>query len=239
MENSFSLWKDGPIYENFPECFPLGTDSVLLGDFAKVSGVKKALDLGCGGGILPVLILSRRESINMHGMELSEKAVQRAKYNIERNNFSADNIICADIKDYKKHYSVGEFDLVVTNPPYFSENSGAVSEKVEKYLARCETECSLNDIIEAGSFLTKSGGNFALVQRANRMAEIISLMTKYKLEPKRIRLVSHTINHAPRLVLIEGQKNAKAGLTFEKTLFLHELDGSYTEEYKRIYHLED
>ena len=219
------------------EHFKLGTDSVLLGNFANVSGVKKAADLGCCTGVLSLLLLSRSEEIVLDAVEIDDEACKIARQNMEINGLSSRcNVICADLRDYKKHFTSGAYDLVITNPPYFSLSSGDVSPDERRAKARGEVACSIEDIIECAKYLLRWDGKLFLVFRPERLVELFTIMRSNAIEPKTLRMVAHSVGSKPSLVLVEGRRGGKSGLSVLDTLYIVDENGNETREIKEIYH---
>lgn len=238
MPDFVELWRDGPRFAQ-SEHFRLGTDSVLLADFVNAASRKKGIDLGCGSGILPLLLLEKSEKLHMTGLEINPEAAAYTEINLRENGMSErGSIVVGDIKNHRRLFASGEFDLVVSNPPYFADGSGAVSPKADRAVARGELMCTLEDICAAAAYLCRTGGAFFLVHRAERLTDALCLMRQYGLEPKRLRTVSHSAEKEPSLVLIEARRGGSAGLKILPPLFIRNADGSETEEVLKIYHRE-
>lgn len=236
MAEFTELWPGGPRFAQ-AEHFKLGTDSVLLADFVNISSRKRGIDLGCASGAIGLLLLEKSEKLHMTGLEIVPAAAELAAENMAENGYTGrSEIICGDIKEHRKIFRSGGFDLVAVNPPYFAVGSGALSPKSGRDVARGETECSLEDICAAAAFLLCTGGSFNLVYRTERLSELFCAMSAVGIEPKRLRLVCHKSASTPNLALVEGRRGAKPGLKVEPILVLANDDGSETEEYKRIYH---
>lgn len=232
------LWSGGPKFMQ-SEHFRLGTDSVLLADFVNTSGRRCGIDLGCGSGILPLLLCRKSPRLHMTGLEINPDAARVAEENMRENGLEAQSgIVCGDIRGVRELFKTGRFDLVVANPPYFTAGSGKVSPDADRARARGEVTVTLEDICRAASFLCRTGGSMCLVHRVERLADVICLMRENGLEPKRLRLVAHSREHAPSLVLVEARRGANAGLSVMPPLFVTE-GGAETDEIKRIYHRED
>lgn len=239
MNNFVELWSGGPLFAQ-SEHFKLGTDSVLLADFVNIGAYRRGIDLGCGSGILPLLLLSRSEKLQMTGLEINGAACACAQKNLERNGLTErSDIVCGDIKNCRELFKSGEFDLVVANPPYFAEGSGYSSPDDARAAAREERSCNLDDICKAAAFLCRTGGAFCLVHRAERLSEVFCKLSAAGLEPKRLRTVSHSAKSEPSLVLIEARRGGKPGLKIMPPLFLRNSDGSESDEILKIYHREE
>lgn len=236
MTDYTELWPGGPRYAQ-AEHFRLGTDSVLLADFVSFSGTGRGIDLGCGGGILTLLLLTRLQRLQMTGLEILPDAAERAKENLRTNDLEMrGNIVCGDIRNVRSLFKTGSFDLAVANPPFFPLGSGAVSPDPARAAARGEQNCTLNELCAAASFLCRTGGRFFLVHRPVRLSEIFVTMSAHGIEPKRMRFVCAREGAAPSLVLIEGRRGGACGLTVEPALFLENGFGEESEELRRIYH---
>lgn len=238
MNDFMSLWDGGPEFRQ-SEHFKLGTDSVLLADFVNIASRRNGIDLGCGSGILPLLLLSRDARLCMTGLEINPEAAEAAKANLAVNALSErGRIVTGDIRRVRELFRSGEFDLAVANPPYFAEGSGRQSPDGARASARTETACTLEDVCRAAAYLCRTGGVFCLVHRAERLCDVLCTLRGCGLEPKRLRTVSHDAKKEPSLVLIEARRGGAAGLKLMPPLFVRNADGTQTEEILRIYHRE-
>lgn len=233
------LWENGPRFEQ-SEHFRLGTDSVLLADFVNIGRRRRGVDLGCGSGILPLLLLTRSDALHMTGLEINPDAAATARRNMELNALSPRcDIVTGDIRQSRTLFATGQFDLVVANPPYFSSGSGKMSPDADRAAARGELLCSLEDVCRAAAYLCRTGGVFCLVHRAERLADVMCLLRETGFEPKRLRAVSHSAEKEPSLVLVEARRGGSAGLKIMPPLVLTDRDGRESAEIKRIYHREE
>ena len=213
--------------------FPLSTDSMLLAHFARLPKQARVLDLGSGCGTLGLLLCSKNSTCRVTGVELQEQAHLEALENIRRNELSSRmESICADLRSVSERFSPGSFSCCVSNPPYFS--GGAASQKLAA--ARQEGSCTPEDLFSCGSHLLKFGGDFFLVHKPERLAQLIATATRHKLEAKRLCLVRHREGAPVNLILLQLRKGAKPGLVWEE-IVLHNADGSPTPIYQEIYHI--
>lgn len=217
--------------------FKLGTDSVILSDFCTLKKNRKVCDLGAGCGAITVLLAARDPHVRIDAVEIQEGAASILKENIAFNGLTDRvSVFTADLRNATDFLTPGSYDLVVTNPPYFTENSGYTAKQSEKAAARCDSLCSLDDLCLCASRLLKWGGLLSLVYRAERMPDLLSCMAKYHIEPKKLRLIQNNYKTPPRLVLVEGKLGAMPSLTILPTLLLRDLDGAFTRETLQIYH---
>ena len=211
--------------------FPLSTDSMVLADFVKLPKNAAVLDLGSGCATLGLLLCARDQGCCVTGMELQEAAHAAAVENIARNGLEGRlSSICADLRDMP--VAPGSFQVCVSNPPYFS--GGAAHSK--NPTARQEDTCTPKDLFAAASRALRWGGDFFLVHKPERLAQLCFEASSHGLEPKRLRLVRHRPDSPVSLILLSCRRGGKPGLQWEE-LTLFTSDGKATEDYKRIYNL--
>lgn len=216
-----------------PGTFPLSTDSMLLADFAVLPRNASVLDLGAGCGTLGVLLCAKDPLCHVTGIELSRAAHDAAEDNIQRNGLSSRmQSICADLRRMPGEITPGSFHCCVSNPPYFS--GGAASRNNPN--ARRDDLCSTEDLFAAAATALKFGGDFYLVHKPERLAQLCACAANAGLEPKRLRLIRHSPEKPVSLILLSCRKGAKPGLIWEESC-LKESSGEPSEYYKRIYHL--
>ena len=236
MSKAELLWPGGPRLLQAAH-FRLGTDCVLLADFVNTAGAKRGIDLGCASGALMLLLLERAPGLHMTGLEIVPEAASLARENMALNGFETrGEIVTGDIREYRALFRAGSFDLVVCNPPYFPQGSGALPSDADRAAARSELLCTLPELCAAAAYLLHTGGRAFFVHRPERLSELLVCMTAAGLEPKRLRLVCRDASAVPSLVLVEGRRGGKPGLTIEPSLCLYDADGSESAAYKRIYH---
>lgn len=220
--------------------FCFGIDAVLLSDFAK--GIKKdsyVVDLCTGNGIVAILLSGKTEAREICGVEIQEKVAKMAIRSVEMNNIQDRvKIVNEDLNKLRDKIKAGTVDAITVNPPYKAKNSGLINERDSKTIARHEISCTLEDIIIESARELKSSGNLYMIHKTERLVDILYLMRKHKIEPKRIRFIHPNVNEAPNLVLIEGVRSGRAFLKVEKPLYVYKENGEYTKDIKEIYGLE-
>ncbi len=209
---------------------------MLLADFAAASGARRILDLGCGGGVLTVLLALRAPQARVEGVDVSPEAVALCRRNLAENGLAERcAVLEGDLRAHRELFEAGAYDLVVSNPPYFAAGSGYAAPDEKRAAARDERSCRLEDVVAAARYLTRWGGRFALVHRPERLSEALCALTAAELEPKRLRMVQPRPDASPNLVLIEGRRGGKPGLEILPPLLLEDVSGADSAEVKRIY----
>lgn len=185
-------------------CFPLGEDSLALGDFAALRPGWRVCDLGCGGGTLLLLLARRERSLSLAGVELDGPAAQAARDNLARNGLTGE-IVTGDLRE--KLLPNEGFDLVISNPPWFPLDAGPTAGA-----ARSEEALTLDGLCAAANRLLKTGGRFALVYPPARLCGLFCALRARKLEPKRLQFLAHGPGAPASAALVEAVKNGRPGL---------------------------
>ena len=233
--NDILGYKNRKIYQD-NDCFSFSLDSVMLANFATIRlRDKRVVDLGCGNGVIP-LIMSLRTDKDIVGVEIQEKLADMAKRSVEYNKLDSQiKIINQNMKEFADSEYFESFDLVTCNPPYFKVNDKSYfNDSYEKMIARHEVEINLSQLLVVARKLLKNNGNFAIVHRPERLMEILLEFRKNYIEPKRIQFVYENITKGSTLVLVEGQKNGKEGLKIENPIVMYNEDGSMTDSYAKL-----
>lgn len=219
-----------------PNKFCFGMDAVLLSGFAEVKEGERALDLGTGTGIIPILLTGKTKGEHFSALEIQEESADMARRSVAYNNLNDKiDIVTGDIKEASKIFKLASFDVVTTNPPYMNNNHGLVNPDMPKAIARHELLCTLEDVIREGAKVLRPGGRFYMVHRPMRLVEIINMLTKYKLEPKRLRMVHPYVDKEPNMVLIEAVRGGKSMLKVDPPLVVYQAPNTYTSEIYDIY----
>ena len=216
-----------------PGTFPLSTDSMLLSGFARLPRNANVLDLGSGCGTLGLLLCAADPACRVTGVEIDPAAHVAALQNVRRNSLAQRlSSICADLRTIPTLFPVGSFDCCVCNPPYYT--GGPASRTVPQ--ARRDDSCTTKELFNAASWALRTGGDFFLVQKPEKLAQLCACAANAGLEPKRLQLVRHAPGKPVNLILLSCRKGGKPGLVWEE-LCLHDENGDPTEAYRKLYHI--
>lgn len=219
-----------------PGKFCFGMDAVLLSAFVKIRPDTRIIDLGTGTGVIPILLSAKTEAKHLDALEIQPDMADMAKRSIQWNQLQDRiTVIQGDLKEASSLIGRGIYDVVTVNPPYMTEHHGLKNPHLPKAIARHEILCTLEDVIRESHALLVPGGQFYMVHRPFRLVEIFTVMTKYHIEPKRIRLVHPYVDKEPNMVLIEGIRDGKSRITIEPPLIVYQSDQTYTQEILQLY----
>ncbi|MBQ7371031.1 MAG: tRNA1(Val) (adenine(37)-N6)-methyltransferase [Blautia sp.] len=229
LQNGYFIIQD-------PQKFCFGMDAVLLSGFAKVKKEETVLDLGTGTGIIPILLKAKTQGRHFTGLEIQAKCAEMANRSVAYNHLETDvSIVQGDIRKAADLFGAASFSVVTCNPPYMIGEHGLKNPELPKAIARHEILCTLEDVVRETAKLLKDRGRFYMVHRPFRLTEIMTTLTRYRLEPKRMQLVYPFADREPNMVLIEAMKGGNPRITVEPPLIVYEKPGVYTESILRIY----
>lgn len=218
------------------QAFCFGMDAVLLAGFAQVREGERVLDLGTGTGIIPILLEAKTEGKHFTGLEIQADMADMASRSVQYNHLEEKiQIVNGDIREASQLFGAASFDVVTSNPPYMNDSHGLKNPNLPKAIARHEVLCTLDDVVREAAKVLKPGGRFYMVHRPHRLIEIITALTSYKLEPKRIKLVHPYVQKEANMVLIEAVRGGRSMVKMEAPLIVYQEPGVYTDEIYDIY----
>ena len=233
-DERFDIVNDGVRLIQKKQGLTFGTDALLLAGYIPQRKDRVAVELGGGTGIISFLLLSRNKVERVWVYEIQESFAQL----IQRNAFLNEmedriGVICKDIRNAAPADTMGEVDIVFSNPPYMRRGSGRVNHNDEKTVARHEVFGGIDDFCAAAARLLRYGGDFYAVYPPDRTAELFDAMKKNGIEPKRLTVVYPDIDSRPCLILCMGKKGGNPGMTVTPGLFIKK-NGVSGEEYEYI-----
>ncbi len=216
--------------------FCFGMDAVLLSGFAMVKKGERALDLGTGTGIIPILLEAKTEGEHFSALEIQREVADMARRSVSLNGLEEKiQIVEGDIREASQIFGAASFDVVTSNPPYMNDAHGLKNPDLPKAIARHEVLCTLDDVVREASRVLKTGGRFYMVHRPHRLAEIITVLRGYKLEPKRMKMVHPFADRDANMVLIEAVKGGGVFLKMEAPVIVFKEPGVYADEIRDVY----
>ena len=214
--------------------FRPGTDTFLLSSMPRLKPNLRVCDLGCGTGLLGLLLLQRQPGLSVTGIDLQPEAIRLAEKAAAENGLSQNlRFVCGDLRE--PVLPANSFDLVVCNPPYYPAGSGKLASTPARRTARSEESCTLEELCRAAARLLPWGNHFCMVHKPERLTDLCCTLRACGLEPKRLRFVCKKAGSAPSLVLLDACRGGKPGLIVEEPLILQNSDGSPTAEVDAIY----
>ncbi len=211
-------------------------DAILLAHFVSLKSKSKAIDLGTGSGIIPLILAARFPPVAWTGLEIQDDLAGLATRSIQLNGLQDQiNIVQGDARKIKNIFSAHSFDAVTFNPPYRKINSGRINPDQEKAIARHEIKGSLKDFLQAAKYLLKPAGKVFTIYPAKRLAELVSLFRANSIEPKRMKFVFSDVNSAAEFVLVEGRAGSREELNIEPSLVIYDEDKEYTKQITDIF----
>ena len=216
--------------------FCFGMDAVLLSGFSWVKKGERAIDLGTGTGIIPILLEAKTEGTDFTGIEIQEDIADMAKRSVLLNGLEGRiHIVQGDLKEANRIFGKASFDVVTSNPPYMVEQEGLKNPHTSKAISRHEILCNWGEIVRETNLILKPGGRFYLVHRPRRLAEVITSLKQNGLEPKRLKMVHPFVDTEANMVLIEAVKGGRAMMKVEAPIVVFQGPGTYSEEIRAIY----
>lgn len=216
--------------------FCFGMDAVLLSGFASAKAGERVLDMGTGTGIIPLLLSAKTAGEHFTGLEIQDEIAKMAARSVALNHLEEKiEIVHGDIKEASRIFGAASFDVVTTNPPYMNDSHGLKNPAEVKAVARHEILCTLDDVVREGAKVLKPGGRMYMVHRPHRLIEILGTMTKYRLEPKRMKMVHPFREKEANMVLIEAVRGGGAWMKVEAPIIVYKEAGVYTDEIYDIY----
>ena len=210
-------------------------DSILLAGFVRVKKGHQLVDLGCGCGIIAMILATRHPASRIVGIELQSRLARLAIQNVAKNQLGNQiQIFNTDFKKFDQRFLNGRVDGVVSNPPFGRPSSGRVNPNSERALARHEIAMALEDAIAAARRILRHRGRLSLIFPAARMAELFAFMQGQGIEPKRLQTVQSFIGKPFERVLVEGVVGAKTGMIIEPPLIIYQSKDRYSKEVEHI-----
>lgn len=230
------LQRDGLMIIQHPGKFCFGIDAVLLSGFCRLHRSYKVVDFGTGTGILPILLFAKTGAEHFVGIEIQPAMADMASRSVKMNGLADRiSIINGDLKEASAMLGKNCYEAVVCNPPYYKVGGGKRNPVRELEIARHEVMCTIEDVVRESRAILKENGHFFMIYTASRLAEVLCLLSKSSLQPKRIRLIYPYAGKDANLFMVEAVKGGREGMIVESPLIVYREPGIYTDEVKDIY----
>lgn len=216
-----------------PNYFCFGMDAVLLAGFARIPKNANVADLGCGCGVIPLILAAKTDAGHITGLEIQTEIAQMAQRSVKLNGLE-DKVTIQNV-DFTKCNNPSSFDVITCNPPYKEKGGGLENPNIHLAIARHEICCTLRDVIKTSALLLKPCGKLNIIHRPERLADLICIMREYNIEPKRIRFVYPKTYKTAVSVLLEGTKGGRPKMFFEPPLYIYNENGEYSDDVLEIY----
>ena len=198
--------------------FPLGTDAVLLAEFAAVPKGSAVCDLCAGAGAVGLLMLAREPSLRVTALELRAEACALMERSAAESGLGDRfRVLRGDLRAIRELLPHGSFRQVVCNPPYYPVGSGCVPADEAQAVARTELCCTLEEVCAAAAWLLPTGGALWMVHLPERLTDLLCSLRGHGLEPKILKPVCASPGAAPSLILIKAVRGGKPGLVWQVT----------------------
>ena len=211
-------------------------DAVILSHHVQPRPGDALIDLGTGCAIVPLILAYRHPDIYVRGIELQPSLAEIARINVAENRLQAQiEIYCMDLRLLDQRALAPPADIVTANPPFRKRNSGRLNPDRQSAVARHEIESTLPEVAAAACRLLRNGGRFVVVYTADRTTDLLCGLRAAGIEPKRCRMVHSKRGGRAGLVLVEGVKGGRPGITVAAPLVIYQADGSHTEEIEAMF----
>lgn len=218
--------------------YRFSVDAVLASHFCTAPAQGKVLDLGCGCGVIGLILCYRHPGLKVTGLELQPRLVELSRYNAVANDFvDRLQILEGDLRRIGDFSAPESFERVVTNPPYRRPGSGRINSEDECAIARHELAADMDAVLGAASFCVKNRGAVTVIYPADRLAALMAALPKQRLIPKRMQAVySYPEDTQARLVMVEAVKNGGEGVCVLPPFYIYQYgDGPYSPEMTALY----
>lgn len=171
----------------------------------------RILDIGCGCGIIPVILGYCFPQACIAGVEIQTKLAEIALKNVINNKLEQTvSIINEDIKKINPESTNGPFDLILSNPPYKKHNTGRLNPDPQKAIARHEITMNIESLAAKAETLLRHKGRFMIIFPSERLPDIEQAVQATSIYPEWIRYIHTGQKKTPKLVIFSGRKDRTA-----------------------------
>jgi tRNA1Val (adenine37-N6)-methyltransferase len=191
-------------------------DGLLLARFIRPSPEWRVADLGCGNGLVGLLLAKENPHCRLLGIEIQSELIGQARQSARINGLGNIHFLQADLRVYPWKDALERFDMVVANPPYRKVGTGRISPDPVRAAARHEIRGDVSDFARSASSLLRDGGASTWVYHADRFDDLTAAVMAAGMQPVRTRYVLSRAGEEPFLVLLEALKGEGLGIIYEE-----------------------
>jgi tRNA1Val (adenine37-N6)-methyltransferase len=212
-------------------------DAILLAQFAAPRPTDRVLDLGCGNGVIALMLAHRYPLLRVVGLEIQPALASRALRGAQLNGLhDRVEIVEGDLRRVEALLPPAGFDLVLCNPPYREIGRGRLNPDPERSQARHELSATISDVVAAIRYALAPRGRACLIYHASRLPELLARLRAERLEPKLLRPVHSFPGGDAELILVEARHEGRPGLRMLAPLFVYQTrGGALSPEMEEIY----
>lgn len=211
-------------------------DAILLADFVQTKAADRIIELGTGGGVIPLWLSRRKEFSSIVGVEIQPELVELARQNVSLNREEERiQILEYDLRELPRMMEKENYEVVICNPPYRKAASGRLNPNRERAIARHEILCTLEDVVRVTSHLLHPKGRFFTICLAERYPELLERLLRWKLSPIRVRFVHPRPGERASHFLLEAKRDSRKGFVVLPPLFVYQEGKEYSDEMLQIF----
>ncbi|MBE5757786.1 MAG: SAM-dependent methyltransferase [Clostridiales bacterium] len=187
------------------------SDAVHLANYVKVKKGGRVIDLCSGSGIIGILVGAKNDVKDVVLVELQEHLADMSRRSIEYNKIDNVSVVCNKLQGVYKIVGANSFDVVVCNPPYKKKGTATLlNEKESIAMARHEIEVTLEEIVVESNKLLKYGGELYMINKEERLTDMLVIFRKYGIEPKELKIIPSL--KGANVIMLKGKKGGKSGI---------------------------
>jgi tRNA1Val (adenine37-N6)-methyltransferase len=194
-------------------------DALLLAQSISPKNKCRILELGCGCGVISIVIASNFSEVNIVAIDIQKTAVKIAKENVSMNGLSERiSILEHDLRTIKGN-DFEPFQYIVCNPPFRKKKSGRPNAAYEKLMAREEISCSLDDILRISRKMLVNQGELSVIYPSGRVSELMVQMHAFNIPPTDLIPIYTKMNHPAKWAIVKGRLNSRNELKIHEPLY--------------------
>ncbi len=211
-------------------------DSLILAAHIQPKGNETVMDLGCGCGIISLILARRYPDLKITGIEIQEELYDFARKNILANGFEKNiHILHGDIRTFQWSRIDTGVDIIISNPPYKKLGTGRMNPDPQRAVARHETALSIDALVECSNRLIREQGLLCVIFPFDRLPDLSTALTRHQFYPEFIRPVHIRPGTKARRVIVRAVKNPGTQCSLPQALCIYTPENKFTKEYLSLF----